>query len=760
VRSLLHRTVTLGPAIAAVTAALALFSVWTPPLDAHDQLFVDADDGACEDAGPDAGTPAQPFCSLQAAIDHLESHQATGGIITLRAAQYDEGTVQVPHGDLTIQGDPAAPRPSIVLRPQMNGRGGIHIGDPSGVCDDIVLRHLTIDGSPTAWTTDEGVVVDDTCDRVTLEDLEIKNWDRQGVLFADAPGSAETESTDESAIAQASIHNNGMTGVQLPDGANNRIENSSVSANGIAGISAAAQRNFTVIGTTVTENSLDGIADLNSQSTTLDGLTVTGNGRHGIRAAGDHTGLRIEDSEVALNGGDGIVLEENVDQECGTDAALTNNVIQGNAANGVRAECQTGLRIAASSAPGDGIHDNALAGIRLQDNAGTQVIDSNVYRNDGDGLSALRENGLQIANAAFSDNGDDGLDLELTVAAAVRDSEAHDNSSDGLEASGNEGLAVMGGQFLNNAANGVSFMDEDAPALQDNDIAGNELAGIDANGRANPNSGLTISGNRINNSGTDGIRLESNSGTLLEKNELSGNGDAAGDHGIELLDEADATIRKNTISRSFAAHILVDSSDDITIQGNDFDQTLQGIVFVASRSTPMRVLIGGSREERNRFRGLDPATNRCDSQDDDCYVKVLAGLLPSARYEARHNDWGTTDAGLIQNLVCHSGEGDCSAAQIDVSDPEPPGPSPSVKTDPTPTHLPPPPTPDGSCAPPLGDTNRDGRVNSIDAAVVLQHTAGLLGLPPCGDVNRDGRTDSIDAALILQCSAGLIACPT
>jgi hypothetical protein len=60
----------------------------------------------------------------------------------------------------------------------------------------------------------------------------------------------------------------------------------------------------------------------------------------------------------------------------------------------------------------------------------------------------------------------------------------------------------------------------------------------------------------------------------------------------------------------------------------------------------------------------------------------------------------------------------------------------------------------------LGDMNCDGRVNSVDAALVLQATAGLIDFfPVCasGDVNHDGVVNSIDAALILQFDAGLIA---
>ncbi len=59
----------------------------------------------------------------------------------------------------------------------------------------------------------------------------------------------------------------------------------------------------------------------------------------------------------------------------------------------------------------------------------------------------------------------------------------------------------------------------------------------------------------------------------------------------------------------------------------------------------------------------------------------------------------------------------------------------------------------------LGDVNCDHAVTSVDAALILQFSAGLVSSLACqaaGDVNRDGAITPIDAALILQLAAGLI----
>ena len=69
-----------------------------------------------------------------------------------------------------------------------------------------------------------------------------------------------------------------------------------------------------------------------------------------------------------------------------------------------------------------------------------------------------------------------------------------------------------------------------------------------------------------------------------------------------------------------------------------------------------------------------------------------------------------------------------------------------------------------SSAPPpppseLGDVNCDGRVNSVDAALILQYDArriSSLDCPQNADMNDDGRINSVDAAIILQIEAGIL----
>ncbi|MCI0778165.1 MAG: hypothetical protein J4N95_08285 [Chloroflexi bacterium] len=59
----------------------------------------------------------------------------------------------------------------------------------------------------------------------------------------------------------------------------------------------------------------------------------------------------------------------------------------------------------------------------------------------------------------------------------------------------------------------------------------------------------------------------------------------------------------------------------------------------------------------------------------------------------------------------------------------------------------------------VGDANCSGSVDAIDAALVLQLTAGLVDSLSCqqnADANEDGSLNAIDATLILQFVAGLL----
>ena len=80
---------------------------------------------------------------------------------------------------------------------------------------------------------------------------------------------------------------------------------------------------------------------------------------------------------------------------------------------------------------------------------------------------------------------------------------------------------------------------------------------------------------------------------------------------------------------------------------------------------------------------------------------------------------------------------------------------------PTATEVPPTATPTASPASKPGDVDCSGLTDAIDAALILQMSAGLLDTLACyasADLSGDGLMNSVDAAIVLQCVAGLFDC--
>jgi hypothetical protein len=121
------------------------------------------------------------------------------------------------------------------------------------------------------------------------------------------------------------------------------------------------------------------------------------------------------------------------------------------------------------------------------------------------------------------------------------------------------------------------------------------------------------------------------------------------------------------------------------------------------------------------------------------------------------------------NYACGPIPADTPTPAVPAETPAPPAtetftPTPTATETPTPTEtFTPTPTNTATATPTpllLADVNCDGLVTSVDAALVLQHNAGLSLSLTCklaGDANRDGAINAVDSVLILQYVAGLIS---
>ncbi len=746
------RTSIAAPAILAALLIALLAAIPTMRSEAQGpgELFVDADDTQCTNVPADgAGTSGTPFCSIQATIDFLEAQTSTGGKITLRAAEYDEGTITTHHGNFSIRGDPAVLRTSIVLRPSGSGNIGFHISDPLGVCDNIVIEHLTLAGSGNLQTA-QGILVDDTCDPLTIADVEIRNWVEEGILFQDSSNDDGGTAPSGIDISSASIHDNGGAGIELHDGTGTALTGLEVVANGNTGIAANNESGLSITNSDLLGNGLHGLRDFKGVNNRIQVSDISGNAGHSIFAVGPHSGLQITDNTIRSNASNGIHLKIGLFLVGGSDTAVTGNAIDNNGGDGINAASHAELLIRDNA-----ILENAGSGLALDDGTDTIVDQNQIQDNGVTGITAFDEVGLTITENSINNNGDDGIRLARGESVAISfNSSINANAGSGIDADDSTGLSIENNDILDNSVRGIDLQDGTSTTVDTNEIAANGSDGIIADREL----ALAIRNNGIHDNGGSGVLLKNGVNTEVSGNHPiadNGSDSLAQDYGIQANGESNLVISKNIVSRNFDGQILINSSSDVLIRKNDIVTAIDGIVLIDTLAHPfINLVIGGSAADRNQFRGLTPSANPCDIPAGVCYIEIRVTIIGIGTINAQHNDWGTSNANEIEELVCHNGEAGCGFTELDTSNPEPPGASPADKPTPTPTPTPPPP-------PGLpGDADCSGAVNSIDAALVLQSVAGLFGSLPCqqdADVNGDGAVNSIDSALILQFTAGLLA---
>ena len=731
----------LGVGISAALAIIAVF-VLAGALGAQGpgELFVDADDALCTDTPAEgAGASGTPFCSIQAAIDFIEETTATGGKVTLRAAVYDEGTITTNHGGFVIRGDPALPRGSIVIQPSGEDDIGLHVTDTLGVCGNLTIEHLIIDGS-SHHANGQGILVDDICQPITISDVEVRGWTEEGILFADSSGDGPATSSNGNVISDSVVRDNDKAGIELHNGTGNTLTELEISGNGRSGLSAITETNLLVTDSDIVNNGFHGFADLEGTNTRVEGNAITGNSEHGFSATGPHSGLLIRLNDLSDNDGVGVKSEPGLFGEGGSDTEIAGNVLRGNGASGIDVAEHERLTVGANQ-----ILENGEAGVLLDDGAGASIRDNTILDNSGSGIVALDQTNLIVDSNTIDDNADNGVELARGGDNEVSGNSIINNGASGLRADDMVRLLISGNEFAGNGVQGIELFDGVNTVVQGSDILNNDQHGI----AATRELALTVAGNTISDNDATGIRLiDGTNGRVTGNAAISDNGTegSAEDYGISINGESNLLIEKNTLKRNFDAQILVNSSSDVQIQKNDLESAGDGIVLVDQLAHPfVGLVIGGSAGNGNRFRGLDPATNVCRAESDACYVEIPQQIVGKGTIDATYNDWGTTNVDLIENLICHAGEAPCGLNTVDFSHAQAPGDSPTEK-DTTPAGL-------------LGDVDCNGAVNSIDAALILQHTAGLLGSLPCGenaDASGDGNVNAVDAALVLQFSAGLL----
>jgi len=726
-------------ALLAAAAVGALVSLAGRPASAlgPGELFVDADDSSCTDEPAEgAGATTTPFCTITAAIGFLDALGPTGGKLTLRPAVYDEGTITTNHGNFIIRGAPAFPRGSIVIKPGSNGAIGIHVTDPLGACDGVTIEHLTLDGSGH-HANDQGILVDDVCDSITVRDVEVSNWGEQGILLADSSGDESTTASDGLRILDVQINDNGSDGIELFDGIGNSVEGGAIFENGRNGLVANRQSGLQVSGIAIEGNGLHGFHDIEGTNTNVEGNTISENLANGILLTGPHSGVNIESNTVSDNSAIGIQSEPGLLGGGGSDTTLSGNTVRSNGSHGIHVAEHEDLTIEDNE-----VLKNGGSGVFLNEGSGATVRDNDINENGVSGVVGRNQEDFTVRNNILVANGGDGVDLSGGRSNEVADNQLTDNRAAGLRSDEAVGLRVVDNTILDSATHGIELFDGANTTVERNDVRRNGTYGVVATRELS----LSIVFNDISENAATGVRLvDGRNGRVIANADIADNGTEGSveDYGISANGETNLLIEKNVLRRNSDAQIILDSSSDVQISKNDFVSAVDGIVFantLASQTTG--VVIGGSVEDGNRFRGLDPANNDCSTPESACYLEIPGSQINAGTIDATYNDWGTTNLEQIAGLICQ--EVPCHAIDVDFSNPLPPGDSPVDKG---PVGL-------------RGDADCNGVVNSLDAVLILQQSAGLLASVPCpanADANEDGGVNSLDAALVLQFSAGLIS---
>ena len=159
-------------------------------------------------------------------------------------------------------------------------------------------------------------------------------------------------------------------------------------------------------------------------------------------------------------------------------------------------------------------------GIVLQKTARTQIVDSEINRNNGRGLMLEDASRAVISDSTISDNLGEGIALFDAAQAVISHSTISKNEVCGIMSHDSATITINGSAISGNQADGVDLLELAHGTITDSTIAKNLGDGIAVSGFAQARiSWTTISGNLL-----AGISLSDASQTTISGNKITGNG--------------------------------------------------------------------------------------------------------------------------------------------------------------------------------------------------------------------------------------------
>ena len=504
---------------------------------------------------------------------------------------------------------------------------------------------VAIDGSSLTGTID-GLTVQALGTAIRM--LNIRNFPGDGIEVQASSVLLEDNTIGTDWGGLAGMGNKGY-GVNVLNGAGNRIDSNVISSNKLGGVSIAGGMsvNNEVVGNTIgaafggkasLPNIGNGVTVTNSDQNTVSNNLISGNTRAGVLLTGNATANKVVGNKIGTkdtgntalpNGGDGIVIESSGNQIGGNQPTLR-NIISGNA--------KAGIVINGVAASNNVIEGNFV---------GTTLNGTKAVPNVGDGIRVVGAPNNRIgsdtestARNVISGNGGSGVTLSQAGVSGT------------LVVGNYIGIASNGTLGLGNANNGVSLTAGatnvqigGSTGLSQNIVSANLSNGIAILSDSNNNR---VSRNRIGMTTADVSLGNLGSGVFIAgpnnligginanfKNTIGGNG-----QGITL---SGATAKNNTIKFNV---IGLDTAPNAG----------SGIQFASGSSENA---VGPSNTIRRNGTGIrvnDGSTkNRLTRNSISENFGVGIDLIPTAGATANDGSDADTGANLLQNWPAISG---------------------------------------------------------------------------------------------------------
>ncbi|MFA9427828.1 right-handed parallel beta-helix repeat-containing protein [Natronorubrum sp. A-ect3] len=446
-----------------------------------------------------------------------------------------------------------------------------------------------LDGTQASGST--GIVV--TADNVTIDGLEVREFDEHGISVQGASGVT---------IDGVTVADNGGVGVLLENSWNGMVTDSSVTGNGFE---------IETDDLDVGEPPVPGIRFFDSPNGEITNNVVNDNARQGINVWNQSAGALVEGNTASGNDRSGIYLQD------ANGATITDNVAKANGYRGIHVEATadfgeekeilTGIEVRGNEIANNS-QDGAYSGIYLQSVDGA-VVEDNVLEQSLRAIVAEETTDVEIRGNDVSDprvqtsHELQAIDSQNVV---IEDNTLTDVgqgilvSEDGFDTFGDKPFDSSNAEIRGNELTNV----ENGPAIQ----FGFSEDGSIYNGSAN----AVIADNVIESTSGDAIYLAGlSSGTVIENNEITNGGPSgilvarggASDTSDPetFLDTTDVTIKDNQLNESNAGvrlrattratveHNLLASNDvGISSESNQTDTVLRHNEIIDSTNAGIR----------------------------------------------------------------------------------------------------------------------------------------------------------------------------